>query len=225
VPALSGAVDNGPSSDKPARLSNATPEGFPSNNNELDTGERMGSNAAAAQEGGLPRQVRCCILRISLEIPEDLGQPAKSLSEPHQKKMFTVSTNQNLPRGRGLISPNPPEELPDVGGSNVVRASLQVSHDDLAAPLSKQGRGVKRKLNDSPKQGTRSFPYILFLDRAQLSSLTCNNAFRHLAAFDIQRARTWNPFDDLTLRCATLSPLRAVTHLCQAQTFCNGLHA
>jgi hypothetical protein len=84
VSALSGAVDNGPSSDKPARLSNASPERFPSNDKELDTGERMGSNAAAAHEGGLYRQVRCCILRISLEIPGDLGQPAKSLSEPHQ---------------------------------------------------------------------------------------------------------------------------------------------
>jgi hypothetical protein len=61
-----------------------------------------------------------------------------------------------------------------VGGFDAVRASLQVSHDDLAAPLSKQGRGVKRKLNDSPKQGTRNFPFILFLDRAQLSSLSCH---------------------------------------------------
>jgi hypothetical protein len=135
----------------------------------------MGSNAAAAQEGELPRQVRCCILRISLEIPGDLGQPAKSLSEPHQKKMFTVLTNQNLPCGRGLISPDPPEELPDVGGSNVGRVSLQVSHDDLAAPLSKQGRGVKRKLNDSPEQGTRTSPLFSFWIEHNylLSVVTC----------------------------------------------------
>lgn len=150
-------------------------------------GKRMGGYAAAGQEDRIPQQVRCRIFRKLLRIHVDLGEPAKKpirtklIKDVHSLNKSEVATWQ------GPASPNPPEGLPDAGGADAMRAFLQVSHDDMTAPslsTSKQRRGVKRKLNDSPEEGTGNFPFIFFWIEHNYLFSQGHSAFRHLAAFE-----------------------------------------